>query len=355
MDKNVFFLMSFICAVCAAPFDLSENAQFDLKVTGKTLFEGDIAGVIQPGETAADLRTKLDNLHKAGVAPNLRWPNGVIHYQFTGQFSQSDRNAVREAMTEITTKTTNVIRFQERYYETDYVNIVKEAECSSEVGKIGGAQKLSLTDACIAVKGAIIHELMHAIGFWHEQSRFDRDAYVEINWSNIPENKRPDFEVRAYAHTYGTAYDFGSIMHSGPCDSAVDPCPTNFTITAITSTQTFGQRNGLSQIDIQEIRAMYGATTTTINPSGKSCATLFHNPNFLGTNVILMSGHNGNLEPADAGLVRSARVWSGCTLTTYPFVGLQGAGLAYPTFPPSDGFFNFSPQNPCSSARCTCI
>ena len=52
-----------------------------------------------------------------------------------------------------------------------------------DIGKKGN-QTLSLGSDCYYPE-VIIHEFIHAFGFGHEQSRPDRDQYVEIMWDNI--------------------------------------------------------------------------------------------------------------------------------------------------------------------------
>ena len=62
--------------------------------------------------------------------------------------------------------------------------------CSSSIGRTArGEQKINLHRDCW-FKGVVIHEIAHAIGFFHEQSRSDRDSYVKILYENIQKGEK---------------------------------------------------------------------------------------------------------------------------------------------------------------------
>ena len=85
--------------------------------------------------------------------------------------------------------------------------------CASYVGMQGGPQLL-FVGVCNS-KAALLHELGHTIGFFHEHSRLDRDNYIRIMYQNI----HPRYEIYFAKHaptdidSLGVPYDYDSIMH----------------------------------------------------------------------------------------------------------------------------------------------
>jgi len=109
-----------------------------------------------------------------------------------------------------------------------------------------------------------MHEMMHAVGFWHEHSRHDRDQHVEILWENIQPGEEQNFEKHdLHESTYlNEVYDTESIMHYGRAAFSKNAQPT---ILAIGDpNKPIGQRYNLSQIDIAQLNALYDCS----GPSG---------------------------------------------------------------------------------------
>ena len=107
--------------------------------------------------------------------------------------------------------------------EPDYVNVKKSEDgiCSSKIGNDPDhkGQNLYLAPYCILNKeekasGLILHEFIHAWGFYHEHSRPDRNKYITVYKEHMNESNWGAFEIiNVDAKTFGLPFDYGSIMH----------------------------------------------------------------------------------------------------------------------------------------------
>ncbi|OQV16739.1 putative Zinc metalloproteinase nas-4 [Hypsibius exemplaris] len=226
-------------------------------VAGRRTIEGDIVG-----ESIKTLKVAGD---KAKAKANLLWPNATVPYLLFTEYSDWQKKQIETAIKGFDV---TCVRFVPRTTEDDYLLISPGArECSAEIGnKRNGVQIVSLVPDCIQQLGTIQHELMHSLGFYHEQARSDRDNYVDISWDHIREDGKDQF----FSYNFNTddyPYDFGSVMHYDKFAFSrnsernywtLRPQPKYVKQAAQDSpTGEIGQRAGLSPKDIQKIRAMY--------------------------------------------------------------------------------------------------
>lgn len=228
------------------------------------IFEGDIA--LGSADEMELMRDTVENetadsasgqgaeqvVHGIGIpGMRFRWPGGLVPYTVVPAL----RNVINQAIAHFQTNTR--IRFVERTAENsgqfpNFVAFEQQDGCWSRVGMQGGQQVISLGAGCETM-GIAVHEICHALGLWHEQSREDRDQNVQINWANIEAGREHNFNQQITDGDDIGAYDFGSIMHYGRRAFSSNDQDTIVPLGG----QAIGQRNGLSAGDIAAIRAMY--------------------------------------------------------------------------------------------------
>ncbi|XP_064402748.1 zinc metalloproteinase nas-14-like [Halichondria panicea] len=265
--------------------DWMKNGLFegDLKLSKEFILDHYNFSSVPGGEKLRNLfvdgSNSLKRIERRGVGREgaiKLWANGIVRYRISDHISESTATVevIRRAINHWEHHT--CLRF-EIANSGDYIEFVNTSEgChSTSIGRKGGKQEINLESGGCESFGIIVHEIGHAIGFWHEQSRPDRGQYVTIHWDNIIESNKAHYQFMSREvneiHSFGSIYDYGSIMHYGETYFKKPNCSGCTTISVKNQaeynrqgTPDIGQRIQLSTEDIKQANLLYACYTMNL-------------------------------------------------------------------------------------------
>ncbi|XP_069461263.1 meprin A subunit alpha-like [Ambystoma mexicanum] len=216
------------------------------RASGESLFQGDIA--LPPSG-----RNALRN-------ESYRW-TFPIPYILTDSLDLNAKGVILKAFEMFRLK--SCVDFKPYEGEKTYITFRKLNGCWSQVGDLGTGQNLSIGERCDH-KAIVEHEILHALGFYHEQSRTDRDDYVEIWWDEIEAGMGHNFNVYddSFITDLNTPYDYESVMHYGPFSFNKNASVPTITAKIPEFNDIIGQRLDFSALDIERLNRMYNCPSS---------------------------------------------------------------------------------------------
>uniref|UniRef100_A0A667XM98 Metalloendopeptidase n=1 Tax=Myripristis murdjan TaxID=586833 RepID=A0A667XM98_9TELE len=205
------------------------------------------------------------------TARGCLWPkssdgNVYVAYRISNQYSQRERNTIVQGLRSFSRST--CIRFTPRRRQRDFVDIQSRSGCFSFVGRRGNGQVVSLSRRGCVFQSVIQHELLHALGFNHEQTRSDRDQHVRILLQNVIRGQEHNFRRIRNSRNLGTPYDYNSVMHYGRFAFSSNRQPT--IVPVPNPNVAIGRANQMSPTDILRVNRLYACSTYHFEPQLKN-------------------------------------------------------------------------------------
>ncbi|KAM6943548.1 hatching enzyme 1.2-like [Xenentodon cancila] len=191
------------------------------------------------------------------TATGCLWPKtgGFVYVpvEISPEYSTAESNIIINSLVSFHQST--CIRFVWRASQhTDYISFFSGDGCWSYVGRVGGKQSISLLRYGCLYLSTIQHEVLHALGFHHEQVRSDRDKYVRILTQNIQPGMESNFNKVA-TNNLKTPYDFKSVMQYGNTAFSKNGLPT--ILSKANPNLVFGNADSMSANDIARVKRLY--------------------------------------------------------------------------------------------------
>ncbi|XP_022054291.1 high choriolytic enzyme 1-like [Acanthochromis polyacanthus] len=175
-----------------------------------------------------------------------------VPYVIAEHYSSRERAIIERGLQSFSS--VSCIRFVQRTGQRDYLSIQSDNGCYSYVGRRGYAQTLSLDRPGCLYHDIVQHELLHALGFNHEQCRSDRDNHIRILWENIEPGLAYAFD-KIDTLNLNTPYDYNSVMQYHRYAFSKNNSPTMVPIPD--ANVEFGTAQQMSQNDITRLNRLY--------------------------------------------------------------------------------------------------
>ncbi|KAI4889309.1 hypothetical protein NFI96_011106 [Prochilodus magdalenae] len=191
------------------------------------------------------------------TATGCMWPkysDGWVYvpYVIANHFTSRELQVIQRGLDSFAA--VSCIRFIPRTTERDYIHIQSLSGCYSYVGRLGYGQDVSLDRYGCIYHNTVQHELLHALGFNHEQTRSDRDNHIRVVWENIIEDMKYNFNI-INTLNQGTPYDYNSVMQYHKTAFSMNGLPTMIPIPD--SNVIFGEAVEMSYNDILRLQRLY--------------------------------------------------------------------------------------------------